>query len=449
MAKKEETKAKATKKKEETKEEVAKAKKESKEVKTNIHKVDITIDGDIWKNAVDKVFKEKQKTARVDGFRAGKVPRSVFERKFGKEALYLDAADQVLDKAYVKAMTGSGYNPIIKPSVSLKDVSDKECVFEFTITERPIVNIKKYKGLNIQPKKVEVSEEEVEHELGHMLERYTELAVKENGTIENGDVAIIDFEGFKNGKPFNGGKGENYSLEIGSNTFIPGFEEKMLGMKVGEERDLDLTFPKDYNAKDLAGKDVVFKVKVHEIKTKQNRKLDEDFFEDLGIEGVDSEAKLKKHIKDEIKAHKEKEAEDEYVDDLLEAVSKNVEIDIPEDLVEEEINRLMKRFEDQVRSQGISLDLYCHFTNSTKEDLRNQFEKEAYTNVLYRFMLDEITELEHVEVSDKEAEDAAVDLAKKYNMEKDEFLKKFGGMDYVKYDVEVRKVIDLLKEYNK
>ena len=456
MAKKEETKEKVTKKTATTKaapkkKEEPKEVAEKKEVKeTNVHKVEVKIDGDAWKNAVDKVFLEKQKTARVDGFRKGKVPRSVFEKKFGKESLYLDAADKVVEVAFVKAMAGKGYNPVIKPSVSLKDVSDTECVFEFTITEKPIINIKTYKGLNIKPRKVEVTDEEIEHELGHILERYTELVSKdEDSKIENGDVAIIDFEGFKDGKPFAGGKGENYSLEIGSNTFIPGFEEKMIGMKIGEEKDLDLTFPKDYSAKDLAGKDVVFKVKVHEIKTKQDRELDEDFFEDLGIEGVNSEASLKKHIKEEITTRKEKEVENDYVDELLEAVAKNVEIDIPEDLVEEEINRLMHRFEDQVRSQGLSLDLYFHFSNTTKEDLRNQFEKEAYTNVLYRFMLDEISELEHVEVTDEEAEQAAEDLSKKYGMTKDQFLENYGGMDFVKYDVEVRKVIDLLKEYNK
>jgi len=446
--KKEETKEKVTKKASKAEPKEKETKVEEKE--SNVHKVDVTINGDMWKKTLDKVFLEKQKTVRVDGFRQGKVPRSVFEKKFGKEALYLDAADKLVEAAFVKAMAGKGYNPVVKPSVALKDVSDEGCVFTFTITERPIVNIKKYKGLNIKPKKVTVTEEEIEHELGHLVERFAELVSKDkDAKVENGDITIIDFEGFKDGKPFDGGKGENYSLEIGSNTFIPGFEEKMIGMKAGEERDIDLTFPEDYNAKDLAGKDVVFKVKVHEIKTKENRKMDKDFFEDLGIEGVDTEAKLKKHIKEQITARKEKEAEDEYVDELLETVSKNVEIDIPEDLVEAEIDRLMGRFEDQVRSQGLSLDLYFHFTNSTREDLRNQFEKEAYQNILYRFMLDELAKLEHVEVTEEEAKVEADELAKKYNMKKEEFLDKFGGMDFVKYDLEVRRVIDLLKEYNK
>jgi len=421
------------------------AKKENK----NIHEITVKIEGKDWTEANDKVFEKKQKTVKVDGFRKGKVPRTIFEKKFGKESLYLDAANDVLPLAYEKAIDDSKLIPVVQPSVDIKSIDESGVEFTFKIITKPEVKVNKYKGLKITPEKVEVTDEEINHELGHLLERYTELVTKDGGKVENGDVAIIDFEGFKDGVAFDGGKGENYSLEIGSNTFIPGFEEQVIGMKVGDEKDLDLTFPEDYGAKDLAGAKVVFKVKVNEIKVKQTRELDEDFFEDLGMEGIDTEDKLKEEIKASITAQKEMDAENKYVDSILEAVAKNVEVDIPEEMVEEEIDRLMKRFEQQMKMQGISLDLYYQFTGSDEKALREQMEKEAYNNVLYRLMLEEITNIEKIEISDEEADKEAEELAKKYNMEKDAFLKEFGGIEMIQYDLEMRKVIDLLKEYNK
>ena len=420
------------------------AKKENK----NIHEITVKIEGDSWTKALDKVFKEKQKTVKVDGFRKGKVPRSVFEKKFGKESLYFDAANAVLQEAYLKVMEDSKLIPVVQPAVDIKDITEDGVEFIFKIVTKPDVKVKKYKGLGVKPEKVKVTKDEIDHEIGHLLERYTELVSKE-GKVQTGDVAIIDFEGFKDGVAFDGGKGENYSLEIGSNTFIPGFEEQVIGMKTGEEKDINVTFPEDYGAKELAGAPVVFKVKVNEVKEKKQRELDEDFFEDLGMEGIDSEEKLREEIKKSLEAQKEMDAENKYVDNLLETVSKNVEVDIPEEMVEEEIDRLMTRFEEQMKMQGVSLDLYYQFTNSTEKDLKAQMEKEAYNNVLYRLMLEEVMNLEKIKVSMEEAEKEAEELAKKYQMEKEEFLKQFGGLELVQYDLEMRKVIDKLKELNK
>ena len=419
------------------------------ETKKNVHEVPVKIEGEQWTKALDKSFAKKQKTAKVDGFRTGKVPRDIYEKHYGKESLFLEAADLLLQEAYLKAMEDSKLVPVVQPSVDLKGIDENGVEFVFTIVTKPEVNVKKYKGLNIKPEKVEVTDEEINHELGHLLERYTELVNKEDGAVESGDVAVIDFEGFKDGVAFDGGKGENYSLEIGSNTFIPGFEDQIIGMKSGEEKDLDITFPEDYGAKDLAGAKVVFKVKVNEIKTKEKRELDEEFFEDLGMEGVNSEETLKEEIKKSIEAQKEAEAENNYIDKILEEVSKNVEVDIPEPMVDEEVNRLLKRFEEQMKMQGISLDLYYQFTNSNEEALKSQMEKEAYSNVLYRLMLEEIMNLEKIEVSSEEAEKEAEELAKKYQMEKDEFLAQFGGIEMIQYDLEMRKAIELLKELNK
>lgn len=422
--------------------------KDNEKTKKNIHEVVIKIDGEAWKNALDKAFKEKSKDAKVDGFRKGKVPRDIYEKHFGKESLWLEAADTVLQDAYTKAMEESKLIPVVQPDVSLKNLSDELVEFTFKIITKPEVNVKKYKGLKVAKEEVKVTKEEIEHELSHVLEKYTELVTKE-GKVENGDIAVIDFEGFKDGVAFDGGKGENYSLEIGSHTFIPGFEEQVIGMSAGEEKDINVTFPEDYGVKDLKGAFVVFKVKVNEVKTKEARELDEDFFEDLGLEGVDSKEKLEAEIEKSIKAQKEMDVENKYIDAILEEVSKNVEVDIPEEMVNEEIDRLKSRFEEQMKMQGISLDLYYQFTKSTEEDLKNQLEKEAYSNVLYRLMLEEIMTLEKIEVTEEEAEKEADELAKKYQVAKDEFLSQFGGIDMIKYDLEMRKTIDLLKELNK
>ena len=429
--------------KKETKKEV------KKDTKKNVHEVVIKIDGEAWTKALDQAFKKKQKTAKVDGFRKGKVPREIYEKHFGKESLFIDAADSVLQDAYTKAMEESKLVPVVQPAVDLKSLNEEGVEFTFKIVTKPEVKVKKYKGLNIKPEKVEVTDDEIDHELEHLLERYSELVTKEDGTVEGGNTAVIDFEGFKDGVAFDGGKGENYSLEIGSHTFIPGFEEQVIGMKTGEEKEIEVTFPEDYGSKSLAGAKATFKVVVHEIKEKKQRELDEDFFEDLGMEGVNSEESLKEEIKKSISAQKEMDAENKYIDAILEGVSKNVEVDIPEEMVEEEVTRLMNRFEQQMRMQGISLDLYYQFTQSSEADLKNQLEKEAYSNVLYRLMLEEIMNLEKIEVSVEEAEKEAEELAKKYQMEKEEFLQQFGGIDMVQYDLEMRKTIELLKEANK
>ncbi len=411
--------------------------------------VSIKVEGEEWTKALDKAFKEKVKTVSVDGFRKGKVPRDIFEKKFGKESLYYVASDYVVETAYKKALTESKLVPVVQPSVDIKNVDENGIEFAFNIIIKPEVKVKKYKGLNVKPEKIKVTKEEIEHEMGHLLERFTETRAKNDGVVEKGNIAIIDFEGFKDGKAFEGGKAENYELEIGSNTFIPGFEDQVIGMKQNEEKDINVVFPEDYHAEELKGAKVVFKVKVNDIKEKIERKFDKDLFDDLAIDGVDSKEALEKHIEKDIIAQKEMEAENKYVDKLLETVSKNVEVDIPEEMVEEEIDRMIQRYEEQIRMQGISLDMYYAFTKTTEKDLRNQMEKDAYSHVLYRLMLEELLKTEKVEVTDKEVDEEAEKMSQNYKMKKEDFINAFGGIKMVKYDLEIRKIIELLKEYNK
>ena len=425
------------------------AKKEENKKLENKQEVIVKIEGKDWTEALDKAFEEKRKDVTVSGFRKGKVPRNIFEKNFGKESLYMTAVDNVIQLAYVKALDESNLVPVVQPKVDITNIGDEGVEFKFIIITKPSLKIKKYKGLKVKKEKVKVTKEEVEHEIAHLLEKYGEIRVKESGKLENGNIAVIDFEGFKDGVAFEGGKGENYDLEIGSNTFIPGFEEQLIGMNVNEERDINVTFPEEYPSEELKGAPVVFKVKLNEIKEKVQREFDEELFEDLAMEGVNSKETLEKEIKANIEAQKEMDAENKYIDELLETVAKNVEVDIPEEMVEEEVTRLLGRYEQQLQMQGISLDLYYQLTRSTEADLKNQLEKEGYKNVLYRLMLEEIANLEKIEVTEEDAENQANELATKYNMEKEEFLKTFGGLEMIKYDMEIRQVIDFLKEENK
>ena len=419
--------------------------------KENKNKIELTvkIEGEEWTKAIDKAFKEKVKTVTIDGFRKGKCPRDVFEKKYGKETLYIDAAKSLLQDAYRKVMDDNKeVIPVAQPRVDIKSIDDEKVEFVFTIVTAPEVKVKKYKGLKVARDEANVTKEEIEHELGHLLEKYTELVTKE-GKVENGDIAVIDFEGFKDGVAFDGGKGENYSLEIGSHTFIPGFEEAVVGMKAGEEKDINLTFPEDYMSEDLKGQAVVFKVKVNEIKTKKERELDKEFFEDLGMEGIDTKEKLEEEIKANIKAQKDMDAENKYIDNLLEEIGKNVEVDIPEEMVEEEIDNMLHKFEEQLNMQGLNLDMYLKFTQSDVKALRDQMEKDAYQHVLYRLMLEEIVKLEKIEVKEEEVDKELKDLASKYKAKEEELVNAFGGKEMIKYDLEMRKIIDLLKEANK
>lgn len=412
------------------------------------HEITIKIEGEEWKKALEEAYLENNKKAKIDGFRPGKAPYDVFVKHYGVESLFMDAADKVLQPAYLKAITDSKLVPVVEPKVDLKGVSEKEVEFVFTIITKPELKIKKYEGLKVKKDKLEVKESEIQDEIDHLLEQYAELVIKE-GTVENGDTVIIDYEGSVDGVPFDGGKAQNQSLVIGSKTFIPGFEEQLIGMEKESEKDINVVFPEDYHAENLKGKEAVFKVKVHEIKTKKNRELDDEFFEDLGMEGVNSVETLKDAIKEHLEAHKKTDIENKFVDDMLDAISKETEVDIPEEMVEDEINHLIKRFEDQLKYQGASLDLYYKLTNSTEEALRSQVEKEAFKNVLYRLILEELVKILKIEVSDEEAKEEIKKMALEYHATEDEILKELGSMDMVKYDIEVKKAFAKLEELNK
>ena len=416
--------------------------------KENVFEVEVKIEKEEFDKALEKALDKKLKTVEIDGFRKGHVPKDMYLKKFGKESLYMDVVDALLPDAYSKALKDNNYEPILEPKVDIKEINENGCTFVFTITTKPSVNIKKYKGLKVKKDEVSVSKEEVDVEIENMLKRYSELRVKENGPVENGNVAIINFEGFKDGVAFEGGKAENYSLEIGSGNFIPGFEEQIIGMNKEEEKDINVTFPEDYPSEELKGAPVVFKIKVNEIKEKINRTLDSEFFEDLAIADVKDEETLRSYIEESIKASKDVDAENKYVDELIKKVSENTEVDIPEELVEHETHHMVHQFEDQLRMQGMNLDYYYAVTKSNEEALKESMKEEALNRVKYRFVLEEIKSLEKIEATEEEVNSFAEKTAASYGMEKEDFLKAVGGIESIKYEVEMNKVVDFLKENN-
>lgn len=411
----------------------------------NIHEIEIKVDEKTWTKALDESFKKAQKNAKVNGFRKGKVPRNIFEKNFGIESLYEEAINIVLPDSYTKAIEKDNLIPIIMPKIDIKEVNEKGVTILFTITTKPEVKIKKYTQLGVKKEKVSVTKKEIDDQINSLLEKYADIVIKD-GKIENGDIAVIDYEGFKDDVSFDGGKAENYPLEIGSNTFIPGFEEQLIGLKAGDEKDINVTFPKDYHAEDLKGAKVVFKVKVHEVKTKELPSMNEEFFKDLGYDDVKTEEQLRDLIKVDLEAKKEYEIENKYVDDLLAKAEENTEVELPEELIEEEIHRMMHQYEDNLKMQGITLEMFYKFTNSNEDALKDQMREEAVKRVKYRFMLEEIATIEKVEVTDKEAEKEAEDLSKKYNMTKEELIKEFGGIEAIKYELQMQKVIDIMKK---
>lgn len=414
---------------------------------SNKHVITKEIKGKEWTEALDKSFEKNVKDAKVDGFRKGKCPRNIFEKKYGVESLYNDALNIILPSLYTEVLKESKLEPVVEPSIDIKSINKDGAEIEFVIITKPEVNVKKYTGLKVKREKIEVTKEEIENEINRLKDQFAEIEVKD-GKIENGDTAVIDFEGFKDGVAFEGGKGENYPLEIGSNTFIPGFEDALIGLSDGDTKDVELTFPEDYPSEELKGAKVVFKVKVHEVKTRVLPEINEEFFDDLGLEDVHSKEDLEKHCKEELEARKNNEIDNKFIDDVLESVRENTEIELAEEIVHEEIHRMIDTYNQRLQMQGLNINQYLEFTKKTMDDLEKELEDEAKKNVSYRYMLDEIARLEKIDPTDSEVDEEVDRLAKQYQMTKEELLKAFGSKDVVKYDLKMRRTLDFLKENN-
>ncbi len=413
----------------------------------NTEKITIEIKGEAWEKALDKSFKKNVKKANIDGFRKGNVPKDIYLKNYGIESLFEDAYLAVVDDAFKEAQEKAKVKAEIQPSVDIKKIDKDGITFEFTFIGKPEVKLGQYKDLKVKKEKVAVTKEEVDAKINQLREQFADITVKEGGVVETGDTAVIDFVGEVDGKPLDGGSGENYPLEIGTNTFIPGFEDGVLGMKVDETKDLHLKFPENYT-KELAGKEVVFHVTLKEIKSRILPDIDENFFADLGYDKVTNAEELAKEVENTIKEEKENEEKNRFLEEVLKQVSEEMEVDVPEEIIDDEVHRMIHQWEEQLKSQGLTIDQYMEFTGTTHEDMHKQMEPEALRRVKYRYMLEAVSEAEKIEVTDEEVEKDIEEMATNYGISKEELVDAFGGKEVLTYDSKMRKTLKFLEENN-
>ncbi|HJV16787.1 MAG TPA: trigger factor [Bacillales bacterium] len=398
---------------------------------------------------LDAAFQKVVKQVNVPGFRKGKMPRGMFEKRFGVESLYQNALDILLPDAYAAAIDETGIDPIDHPEIDIEQMEKgKILIFKATVEVKPEVKLGEYKGLEVEEMDTSVTEEDVNNELATLQSRQAELVVKEEGKAENGDTVVIDFEGFVNGEAFEGGKGENYSLELGSGSFIPGFEEQLIGTAAGESKDVEVTFPEEYHAAELAGKPAVFKTTVHEIKAKEFPALDDEFAKDVDDE-VETLDALKEKIKTRLENSKKHEAEHHLQNSLVEKAAANAEVEIPSVMVDTEINLMMQEFEQRLQTQGMNMELYFQFSGQDEKALRAQMQEEAENRVRVNLTLEAIVKAESLEVTDEDVSCELEKMAEMYKMTVEAIENALGSLNGIKSDLKLKKAVDFLIENKK
>jgi trigger factor len=401
---------------------------------------------------LDKAFQKVVKQVNVPGFRKGKMPRGMFEKRFGVEALYQDALDFIFPENYGNAIDETGIEPIDQPENVDFDLDqmgkDKPFTFSVTVPVKPEVKLGEYKGVEVEPFDSTVTDEDVQKELETMQNRQAELVVKEEGTAELGDTVVIDFVGSVDGEEFEGGAAENHSLELGSGQFIPGFEEQLVGVATGETKDVEVTFPEEYHASELAGKPAVFKVTVHEIKGKELPALDDEFAKDVDDE-VESLDELKAKIKTRLQEDKEHEAMHHVQDQVIGKAVETAEVDVPEVLINNETNRMLREFEQRLQSQGMNLELYFQFSGQDEAALREQMKDEAENRVRTNLVLEAIAKAENLEATEEDVNAELENMAGMYQMSVDQIKMALGGVEGLKGDLLLKKAVDFLVENKK
>ncbi|MGG5315983.1 trigger factor [Enterococcus sp. AZ072] len=411
---------------------------------TNEGVLTFSIDQEVIQKGLTSAFNKVKKDLSVPGFRKGKISRQVFNRMYGEEALYEDALNVVLPEAYEAAVKEADIEPVSQPKIDVDTMEKgKDWVIKAEVTVKPEVKLGKYKDLEVPKQTVEVSDEDVENRLKRDQETQAELVIKEDEAAETGDTAIIDFEGFVNDEAFEGGKGENYSLELGSGSFIPGFEDQVAGHKAGDEFDVIVTFPEEYQADDLAGKEAVFKVKIHEVKAKELPELDDEFAKDIDDE-VESLDELKEKYRKELLDQREQAAKEAKDEAAIKQAVDNAEItDLPHVMIHDEVHRSMDEFLNNMQRQGISPEMYYQLTGSTEADLHTQFEGEAEGRVKTNLVMEAIVEAENIEVSDEDVENEVKQLAEMYQMPEDQ-IRKVLTEDMLEHDIKMKQAVELV-----
>ena len=406
----------------------------------------VTVPSEKVDKALDQAFKKVVKQINVPGFRKGKVPRPIFEQRFGVEALYQDAVDILLPEAYGEAIDETGINPVAQPEVNVTQIEKgKDFIFEATVTVEPEVKLGDYKGLEIEKQDSELTDEELEESINHSLGHMAEMVVKEDGAVENGDTVNIDFSGSVDGEEFEGGQAEGYDLEVGSGSFIPGFEEQLEGMKTGEEKDVVVTFPEEYHAEELAGKEAAFKTKVNEIKYKDVPELNDEIANELDAE-ANSVDEYKENLRKRLAEQKATEAENTEKEEAIKKATDNATIDIPQAMIDTELDRMVQEFGQRIQQQGLDLQTYFQISGQDESQLREQMKDDAEQRVKTNLTLTAIADAENIEVSDEDIDKELEKMSEQFNISVEDIKNTLGNTDIVKNDVRIQKVIDLLKD---
>lgn len=407
----------------------------------------VDIEGDVWQNAQKKAFNKLAKDVQLPGFRKGKAPLDLVRKQIAEQNILVEAVEGIAQEALDLGLVEHKLNPITRPELGMDAISTEKVSIKFTFEVLGEVTLGEYKNLGLTKEVAIVTPEEVEAKLEGLRTQFAELVLKEEGYVEHKDTAIIDFEGFKDGVAFEGGKGENFSLEIGSNTFIPGFEDALVGMKSGEEKDVTLTFPENYQAEHLAGQEVVFKVKVNEIKSKQLPALNDDFAKEVNQKDIDSMDALKAKFETDILADKAKKAEDDFNNALLTRVVEGSTLEVPAVLVDDETQTMLEDFANRLQQQGFSLKQYTEITGQTEDDLRAQMRIDAEGKVKVRLVLDAVAKAENITVTHEEIDNEYKTIAETYQMDL-ERVKQLAPEGTIAYDLRLRKAYDLIRESN-
>ena len=420
---------------------------EVKKLEKSMVEIKAVFDTEEWAAAQEKALNKLAGSVKLDGFRKGHAPKNLIKAKIGAKALREQAVEEILSENYAKIFVDNNVTPVAQPTANIVKSTETELEVTFTCPVKPEFELGEYKGLEVKKAQVRVTKKDVEERLNDYQKQFAELVVKEEGTVEEGDTAVIDYEGLKDGVAFEGGKAENYSLEIGSHSFIPGFEEGLVGMAAGEEKEINLTFPKEYHAADLAGAEVVFKVKVHEIKAKVLPEIDDELAKDVNIEGVETLDQLKDHIKAQLKSQKENEVENKFFSDLTQALIECCKVEDSEALLNSELDTMLREVEMNLQQQGLSFELYEQFTGKNKDAIKADLTDQAKDRVKLNLILAAIVEAENIEVTDEERNSELETIANTYNRDLEEIKQIFAqNMYQIDADILNRKALDVVKE---
>ncbi len=415
---------------------------ESTENKNEV-KLTFNIEAEKFEEAMKKVYAKTAKYFNIPGFRKGKAPMQLVERQYGSAIFYEDAFNELVPDIYDEAIKENKIEAVSKPNIDIVQMEKgKELIFTAVVETKPEVELGKYKGIEIKKIEYNTTDKDIEHELGHMAERNSRLVSIEDRPVEKGDITTIDFVGSVDGVEFEGGKAENHELEIGSNTFIPGFEDQIIGMKIDEVKDIKVKFPDDYFSKDLAGKDAVFKVTLHEIKKKELPKIDDEFAKD--VSEFDTLDELKNSIKEKLDTENTEKAKYETEEEAIKTVCDNTKLDIPNGMIELEIDNMIKDMENRLSYQGLNLNQYLQIMGKTETEIRDNFKEQAERNIKSRLVLEAIVKAEKIEATPEEIDEKIKEMAKQYGRKEDELLANEQLKEYIKGNLETEKAIDFI-----